>query len=49
MNPFGRLRWFLGRLVSPVRAVVPGSTPAADSPDEAAEETSSETPDDLDD
>ncbi|HJQ07566.1 MAG TPA: hypothetical protein VJ872_19100 [Nocardioides sp.] len=29
MNPFGRLRWFLGRLISPVRTFVPGSTPSS--------------------
>lgn len=29
MISFGRLRWFLGRLISPVRAVAPGSTSAS--------------------
>ena len=43
MNPFGRLRWFLGRLVSPVRSVVPGSLPSTGSASPAAPE---EGPDD---
>ncbi|HWU23920.1 MAG TPA: hypothetical protein VN088_20450 [Nocardioides sp.] len=42
MNPFGRLRWFLGRLISPVRTFGPGSTPSAQAEvdtDRAAEGT----------
>lgn len=34
MIPLGRLRWFLGRLISPVRAVAPGSFPSRDEPAE---------------
>jgi len=37
VNPFGRLRWFLGRLISPVRTFVPGSTPSSAEADAASD------------
>jgi hypothetical protein len=43
VNPFGRLRWFLGRLISPVRTFGPGSAPSSAQvevdPDRPADET----------
>jgi PTH1 family peptidyl-tRNA hydrolase len=42
VNPFGRLRWFLGRLVSPVRSAAPGSFP---SPQQDEEDAVADQPD----
>lgn len=30
MSPLGRLRWFLGRLISPARTLAPGGSPTAE-------------------
>ncbi|GAB4012401.1 hypothetical protein [Nocardioides ultimimeridianus] len=48
MNPFGRLRWFLGRLISPVRTLGPGSTPSSAPADVEADRPADET-DETDD